>query len=173
MEYLVVDGYNVIGCWPELKELKQHALADARQQLAEVLMEYQAFTGLYIILVFDAYRSKGIKTTEYFSGMEIRYTEHGQTADSLIEKLVSKLAAENKVVGVVTSDWAQQQIVLGKGARRWSSHEFYLETRRISSQISDAARRTGADRPATELKSRLGLRSWKALQNMADKDKRS
>lgn len=173
MEYLIIDSYNVIGCWPDLKRLKDHALADARHQLVEVLREYQVFTGQYIILVFDAYRSKGLKTTEYLPGMEIRYTDHGQTADSLIESLVAKLADRNQIVGVVTSDWAQQQIVLGKGARRWSSREFYLEVKKIAGQISNAAGRTQVDRPTTELGNRLDLKARKILQNMANKNKRS
>lgn len=173
MEYLIIDGYNVIGCWPELKRIKDHALADARYQLVEILKEYQAFTGQYIILVFDAYRSKGLKTTEYFRGIEIRYTEYGQTADSLIESLVAKLADCNQVVGVVTSDWAQQQIVLGKGARRWSSREFYIEVKKIAGQISNAADRTQVDRPTTELSNRLDLKARKILQNMANKNMRS
>ncbi|HBI56735.1 MAG TPA: NYN domain-containing protein [Firmicutes bacterium] len=173
MAYLIIDGYNVIGCWPDLKKIKEHALADARHQLVEVLKEYHAFTGQYIILVFDAYRSKGLKTTEYLPGIEIRYTDHGQTADSLIESLVAKLADSNQAVGVVTSDWAQQQIVLGKGARRWSSREFYLEAKKIAGQISNAADRTQIDRPTTELGNRLDKKSRKTLENMANKNERS
>ena len=61
MEYLIVDGYNVIGSWPNLKQLSKGNLDHARHKLIEILTEYQAFTGQEIIIVFDAYRSKGRK----------------------------------------------------------------------------------------------------------------
>jgi len=170
MDYLVIDGYNVIGAWPQLKKTKDFALADARQKLVEILREYQAFTGKYIILVFDAYRSKGEKATTHLPGMEIRFTDYGQTADSLIESLVARLAEQNQAVGVVTSDWAQQQIVLGKGARRWSSREFYLEVKKIVGQIANAADSTALDRRTTELKNRIAAKDLKALQAMMEKD---
>lgn len=171
MEFLIIDGYNVIGAWPELQRIKAHSLADARFELVEILKEYQAFTGQRIILVFDAYRSKGVKKAESYPGLEIRYTEFGQTADSLIESLVSKLFDQNKAVAVVTSDWAQQQIVLGKGARRWSSREFYHEVLRVSRQISRTADSTRAKGPRTELKNRVGENAWKILAKLVAKDK--
>lgn len=169
MEYLIVDGYNVIGSWPNLKRLSKN-MEDARHKLIEILSEYQAFTGQEIIIVFDAYRCKGRKEIENRPGVEVRYTDHGQTADSLIESLVGKLS-ERYPVGVVTSDWAQQQIVLGKGARRWSSREFYHEVKRVTSQISSAAGRTRADRPTTALANRLDPKSRKSLEKyIANKD---
>lgn len=172
MDYLIIDGYNVIGSWPNLKAMKNTALADARHKLVELLAEYQAFTGQYIIVVFDAYKSKGKKGIEFAPGVEIRYTAHGQTADSLIESLVTRLSERNQV-GVVTSDWAQQQIVMGKGARRWSSREFYHEVKKVTGQISQAAGRTQVDRSTTELANRLDENARKNLQKMLDKHKQS
>lgn len=172
MEYLVIDGYNVIGAWPELRKIKAHSFADARLRLVEILKEYQAFTGQYVVVVFDAYRSKGTKKTEHFPGLEVRYTDFGQTADSLIESLVSKLAEADQTIGVVTSDWAQQQIVLGKGARRWSSREFYVEVERVSRLISNAADNTLARKPRTELQNRLNLEGQKIVKGMETKGKR-
>jgi len=168
MEYLVVDGYNVIGSWPNLKALRNSALADARHKLVEMLLEYRAFTGQHIIIVFDAYRSKGRKEIQYGPGLEVRYTDHGQTADSLIETLVSMLS-ERYQVGVVTSDWAQQQIVMGKGARRWSSREFYQEVIKVTGQISSAASKTRIDRPTTALANRLDEKSRKNLEKLLQK----
>lgn len=173
MEYLIVDGYNVIGSWPELKSLGKGSLSDARHQLIEILKEYQAYTGLYIILVFDAYRSKGSKQTEQYPGLEVRYTEHGQTADSLIESLITKLASRKETMGVVTSDWAQQQIALGKGARRWSSREFYAEIQKITKLISRTAGQTKADRGTTDIKNRLDPKTWQALGSLVSKGKQS
>lgn len=172
MDYLIIDGYNVICSWPNLKKMRDTALADARDKLVELLTDYQAFTGQYIVVVFDAYRSKGKKEVEYLPGLEIRYTAHGQTADSLIESLVAQLS-ERHQVGVVTSDWAQQQIVMGKGARRWSSREFYQEVLKITGQISRAAGRTKADRPTTELANRLGKEARKNLEKLIHRDEQS
>lgn len=172
MEYLVIDGYNVIGCWPGLKRLKNNALEDARHKLVEILIEYRAFTGQHIIIVFDAYRSKGYKEIEYAPGVEIRYTAHGQTANSLIESLVASLSERNRV-GVVTSDWAQQQIVLGKGARRWSSREFYHEVRKVTGQISSAANQTRVDRPTTALGNRLDEKARNLLEKIRRGDYQS
>lgn len=168
MDYLIVDGYNVVNNWPNLKYLSTNSLEHARHKLIELLLEYQAFTGEHIIIVFDAYRNKGRMEIEYGSGVEVRYTDHGQTADSLIEGLVSKLS-EHYCVGVVTSDWAQQQIVMGKGARRWSSREFYIEVKKITGQISNAAGRTLTDRPTTALGNRLDPKSRKKLEKLTYK----
>jgi len=171
MDYLIIDGYNVIGSWPNLKPLAKNALGDARHKLVEILLEYQAFTDLHIIIVFDAYRSKGKKKVEHRSGIEIRYTDYGQTADSLIESLVSTLSQQNRnKVGVVTSDWAQQQIVLGKGARRWSSREFYLEVNRVIGNISAAAGKTLMDKPTTAFANRLKDSHRKHLEKIRNDD---
>lgn len=61
MDILIVDGYNMIGAWPELVQLKQRDLAAARDRLIEILAEYQGFTGFKVIVVFDAYDVKGLK----------------------------------------------------------------------------------------------------------------
>ncbi|NLY32941.1 MAG: NYN domain-containing protein, partial [Firmicutes bacterium] len=98
MEYLIIDGYNVIGGWPELAAIMKHSPEDARHLLLEALREYQSYTGQHIILVFDAYRSKGAKETQHFPGLEVRYTDFGQTADSLIESLVSRLTERKESV---------------------------------------------------------------------------
>lgn len=171
MEYLIIDGYNVIGNWPNLQELAKTAMDDARHKLVEILTEYQAYTGQEIIIIFDAYRSKGRKEIEHGSGIQVRYTDHGQTADSLIESLVGKLTQRHPV-GVVTSDWAQQQIVMGKGARRWSSREFYLEVKEVTGRISSAAGRTRVDRPTTALVNRLDTESRKNLERIMSKNDR-
>ena len=74
-------------------------------------------------------------------------------------------------VGVVTSDWAQQQIVMGKGARRWSSREFRLEVHKVAGEISNAAGRTATDRPAVDLAARINEKSRQKLENIIGKPK--
>ena len=162
-DYLIVDGYNVIGSWPELKGLRQKAMASAREQLIEMLAEYRAYTGQHVIVVFDAYRSKGRASQEIFPGLEIVFSKKGQTADSLIEALVSDLSGRHQIA-VVTSDWAQQQIVLGKGARRWSSQEFRGEVVRIRGLISTSANRTRRERGTTNFATRLSANARRQLE---------
>jgi len=155
---LIIDGYNVIWNWPGLKEHRHDALGAAREKLIEILLEYQAFSGEKIIVVFDAYQVKGYQPRrEEHRGLEVIYTEPGQTADSLIEALVTRLSGPEADMGVVTSDWAQQQIVLGKGARRWSSGEFYLEVQRVLSAIATKAKHTQRGSQTTRFENRLNL----------------
>lgn len=165
MDYLIVDGYNVIGSWPELQVLRNKAMASAREQLLEILAEYRAYTGQHVIVVFDAYRSKGGLEQQVVPGLDVIYTRQGQTADSFIEAMVSQLSGRHQVA-VVTSDWAQQQIVLGKGARRWSSREFLGEVTRIRGLISNSARRTRRDRAPSDLHARINDKTRKILEQM-------
>lgn len=165
MDYLVVDGYNVIGSWPELQALRHKAMASAREQLIEILAEYRAFTGQQVIVVFDAYRSKGEVEEQVAPGLHIIFTRQGQTADSLIEAMVSEMSGRHQVA-VVTSDWAQQQIVLGKGARRWSSREFLSEVTRVRGLIADSARRTRQKKISSALSTRINKKTREILEQM-------
>lgn len=123
--FLVVDGYNVINAWPELKQLSQIKMEEARDQLIEWVIDYAAATGERAIVVFDAYSMKGKKPKEIEDrGILIVYTKENQTADSYIEIWVQKtLDKPGNMVRVVTSDWAEQQVVLGSGAIRLSPRE--------------------------------------------------
>lgn len=117
-EYIIVDGYNVINAWPELEKIKQTGLGHARAKLIELLANYAAMRAKRIIVVFDAHQTKG--KSRYFKvvdGVQVIYTKSGETADSLIEKLSGELSEENRVY-VVTFDWAEQRIILGRGAFR-------------------------------------------------------
>ncbi|MDI3533719.1 MAG: uncharacterized protein PWQ82_84 [Thermosediminibacterales bacterium] len=127
MEYLIIDGYNVINSWPELKELKEHDLETAREKLVDMLAQYQALTGEHLILVFDAHMVKGGKQhIEQYGEIEVVFTREGETADHFIERLVHMI--NNKaVVRVVTSDWTEQQVVLAAGGVRVSAREFREE----------------------------------------------
>ncbi len=164
-DYLIIDGYNVIGSWPELKGLRQNALAVAREKLVEVLAEYRAYTGEHVIVVFDAYRRKEAASQEISPGLEVVFSKKGQTADSLIESLVTQLSGRHQVA-VVTSDWAQQQIVLGKGARRWSSQEFRGEVVRVRGLISTSASHTRRERGTTSFATRLDVSARRQLEGL-------
>lgn len=121
---LIVDGYNVLNAWPEFVELKDN-LEHARDKLADILISYGAYIDYRVVLVFDAHQVRDQETKiEYYDGMEIVFTKEGETADSYIERLSYNLTHAPEQVYVVTSDWAEQMVVLGTGACRISAREF-------------------------------------------------
>lgn len=122
-EFLVVDGYNIIGSWPQLVKLKDIYLEEARDQLIHMLADYQAFTGIQVCVVFDAYHIPGLGGKYEQSKLRIVYTKEKETADELIESLVSEMIGRRKRVYVATSDMTEQNVIFGKGALRLSARE--------------------------------------------------
>ena len=124
--YLIVDGYNIINAWDGLKEISKEDLESAREKLIHYIIEYAQYTGKKAIIVFDAYNVKNSKENiEERKYITIVYTEEHQTADSYIEKYISSLSKYDDIE-VATSDYAEQQIILGKGASRISARELKL-----------------------------------------------
>ncbi|EOD00081.1 NYN domain-containing protein [Caldisalinibacter kiritimatiensis] len=138
-EYLFVDGYNIINAWSELKESSTISLESARNQLIEVMAEYQSYTGIKVIIVFDAHLVKGSsEKKEIQYGVEVVYTKERETADSYIEKTLHSIGRKKRV-RVATSDWAEQQIVLGRGGTRISARELKEEVRIAKKAIEKKA----------------------------------
>jgi small GTP-binding protein len=134
-EYLLVDGYNVIFAWDELRELSRDNIDGARNALINILCNYQGYKKCEVILVFDAYKVKGnSREIEKVNNISIVYTKEAETADMYIEKVSHKLAKNNKV-RVVTSDALEQLIILGNGALRVSSREFLYEVQQAEEDI--------------------------------------
>lgn len=134
-EYLLVDGYNVIFSWDKLKELAKDSVDGARNTLINILCNYQGYKKCEVIVVFDAYKVKGNhRETEKVNGVNIVYTKEAETADMYIEKVSLDLAKKHKV-RVVTSDALEQLIILGNGALRVSSKEFYNEVKEAEETI--------------------------------------
>ena len=136
-EYILVDGYNVIYSWPELKKSAQNNIEGARNTLINILCNYSGYKKCRLILVFDAYKVKGGKgSVEKVNNIDIVYTKEAETADMYIEKTSHKLSPENKV-RVVTSDGLEQLIILGAGALRVSSPAFLEEVRATEREIRE------------------------------------
>lgn len=137
-EYLILDGYNVINSWPELKLLMDGSLEVAREELVEKMAEYKAFKGVNVIVVFDAYMVKGsIQKKDKLKGINIVFTKEKETADAYIERLIVDLTKNRfNRVSVVTNDWTEQQMVLGGGATRISVRELILEFSSIKNKIN-------------------------------------
>lgn len=125
-DILIVDGYNMINYWPKLVALKDHSFAHARDKLLEMLADYQGYTGIQVVVVFDAHLVKGgVQHREVLNGVQVIFSGEGETADMIVEKLVDQLPP-NLTVAVATSDWAQQQLVMQRGALRLSARELLL-----------------------------------------------
>lgn len=144
-EYLLVDGYNIIFAWDELRELGRENMDAARTALADILCNYQGFRKCQVILVFDAYKVKhGAGDVAKYNNIFIVYTKEAETADMYIEKTTYQLAKKRRV-RVVTSDGAEQMIILGHGAMRVSASMFHEEveqaTREIRALIEESNRR--------------------------------
>lgn len=120
-EYLLVDGYNIIFSWEELKELSERDIAAARGKLADILSNYQGFRKCTLILVYDAYKVEGNPgEVMKYHNIYIVYTKEAETADQYIEKTVRRIA-KNADVTVATSDGLEQVIIMGQGAHRMSA----------------------------------------------------
>ncbi len=122
-EYLIVDGYNIIFAWEDLRELSERNIDAARDSLKDILCNYQGYRRCRLILVFDAYKVKGnAGKTERYNDIEVVYTRQDETADAYIERMVHKIHEKYRVT-VATSDGLEQQTVLSMGALRMSARE--------------------------------------------------
>ena len=137
--FLLLDGYNVIHAIESYKALSAESLEASRYALQDDLVDYRAFTGDTVTVIFDAYTSKAKKIKrESFKGVEVVYTKAHQTADSYIEAEVERLVRDPKnLVRVVTSDWAEQQVVMGSGAVRMTPREFFYELQSVRAAIRE------------------------------------
>ncbi|MBR6222781.1 MAG: TetM/TetW/TetO/TetS family tetracycline resistance ribosomal protection protein [Lachnospiraceae bacterium] len=130
-KYLIVDGYNIVHAWDNLKELSETNLEAARNELMDVLTDYQGFTGVEVILVFDAYKVKG-SLGEFFDyhNIHVVYTKEAQTADAYIEQLTHKISKEYQVT-VATSDGLIQLITRGQNCMVMSARGLKEEIERV------------------------------------------
>ena len=136
-EYLLVDGYNIIFCWSELKELANKSLDIARDKLINMLSNYQGVRQMNLILVFDAYKVEGgLGSIIKAGGIYVVYTKEAETADQYIERSTHKLVKDNKVT-VATSDGLEQVIIMSKGALRMSANDLYEDVKLIANNIKE------------------------------------
>jgi predicted RNA-binding protein with PIN domain len=141
-ERLLVDGYNVIHAWDELKALAEVSLDLARARLTDMLASYQGYTKSEVVLVFDAYGvpgGQGSKDTQ--DGFHVAYTKEGETADMYIERLANEIG-KNESVRVVTSDSLVGLTALRSGVLRTSSRAFQDEVYWVLGQIDDIVKQS-------------------------------
>ena len=134
-QYLLIDGYNIIFAWEELRELAERNIDSARGKLLDILCNYQGAKKCQVIAVFDAYRVQGHKTEFLdYHNIHVVYTKEAETADQYIEKFAHDNASKYDVT-VATSDRLEQIIIRGQGCRLISAREFWEETERTNEEI--------------------------------------
>ncbi len=142
-EYLLVDGYNIIFAWEDLRSLSEVNIDSARDRLMDICCDYQGYQGATLILVFDAYKVKGNPgSVVKYHNIYVVYTKEAETADQYIEKTAHKIARKAKVT-VATSDGLEQMIIWGAGALRLSAQGF-------RDAVEEAKRRMREDYPVQE-----------------------
>lgn len=134
-EYLLVDGYNIIFAWDELKELAEQTIDGARGKLLDILCNYQGMKKCRLIAVFDAYRVQGHVTECLdYHNIQVVFTKEAETADQYIEKFAHENGRKYDVT-VATSDHLEQIIIHGQGCRLISARELKEEIRRLSETV--------------------------------------
>lgn len=151
MDILLVDGYNIIGAWPELRELKNNDLAAARDKLVEKMAEYQGYSGFRVIVVFDAYGVQGIEKKYKNYQIEVIFTKENETADERIEKLAIALSNRKTQIHVATSDFTEQWAIFGQGALRKSARELLYEMDIIEKGIEKKVKKIKGDKPLSKI----------------------
>ena len=143
-EYFLVDGYNIIFAWDELKELSEVNIDSARDKLLDILCDYQGSRGIEVIAVFDAYRVQGHWTEAIdYHNIHVVFTKEAETADQYIEKFAHENGRKYKVM-VATSDRLEQIIIRGQGCGLYSARDLQEEVKRVKNQIRERTDRPGS-----------------------------
>ncbi|WP_432626596.1 NYN domain-containing protein [Brotaphodocola sp.] len=136
-EYLLVDGYNILYAWDELRELMQVTLDGARHRLMDMLCNYQGYRGCHLIVVFDAYKVPGgTGSVSDYHNIHVVYTKEAETADQYIEKFAHEMGRKYRVT-VATSDGLEQLIIRGQGCLLMSARDLEEDMERVSRQIEE------------------------------------
>lgn len=146
-KYVIVDGYNVIFAWDELKKIAKDNLETARNKLMDILCNYAAFTRCETILVFDAYKVQGNTGKKFnYNNIRVVYTKERELGDNYIEKLISDIG-KNDNVRVVTSDNLIQLSAVRYGVLRVSAREFEKEVLAVDKIIDELLFKINKPRP--------------------------
>lgn len=136
MEYLIIDGYNIINAWNDIFDLRNESLEECRIKLLNILSNYQGFKKIPVIAVFDAHLVKGSQQKhEMFDNIEVVYTKENETADNYIERFVYKMGNIH-TIRVATLDYLEQTIVMSKGGIRMSARELREEIESTGKNVS-------------------------------------
>jgi predicted RNA-binding protein with PIN domain len=137
VERLLVDGYNVIHAWPELKSLLKHSLEEARDRLVDRLAVYSQVSGADVTVVFDAHKTTALASAEETrNGVRVMFTRKGMSADHAIERMAYRLAGDRDPLMVATNDRFQRDLVAGMGGAVISAEELQRRVVEAEKQMS-------------------------------------
>ena len=140
-KYIIVDGYNIIFAWDELRELAQGDIDAARRRLCDILSSYAGFTRTKLVVVFDGYKRSGNPGEKsQFHNIQVVYTKEGETCDAYIEALVHDIGG-NYAVRVATSDNLIQISSLRSGVLRMSARELLLDVEAARKEMGEHFRK--------------------------------
>ncbi|MGX0517518.1 NYN domain-containing protein [Staphylococcus hominis] len=150
--YLIIDGYNMIGQSKELSKVARESLEEAREQLLDVIANYNAVVADEIVCVFDAYEQSGIERKYMYHGVKTVFTKEKETADSYIERYVYNLYNKHTThITVVTSDMSEQHAIFGAGAYRVSSREMWRDLKENAMTVSKSVDDFNERKPRTRI----------------------
>ena len=150
--YLIIDGYNMIGQSRELSKVARESLEEAREQLLDVIANYNAVVADEIVCVFDAYEQSGIEREYMYHGVKTVFTKEKETADSYIERYVYNLYNKHTThITVVTSDMSEQHAIFGAGAYRVSSREMWRDLKENEIDVSKSLDDISENKPRTRI----------------------
>lgn len=167
--FFIIDGYNVINSWEEFRNIRNKDLDHARELLVRYVSEYAVFLGLQALVVFDAMEVSGAEEIEEVAGLKVIFTAEHETADTWIERAAYKLAKSGAKVFVVTSDYAEQNSILGSGAYRVPSREFRENFLKTKKQIAEKVEKLPQGLGRHEVGGRLGQHVLAHLEKMRRK----
>lgn len=136
-EYLLIDGYNVIFAWEDLRELAEINMDAARDRLLDIMCNYQGYRQCRLIVVFDAYKVQGFPgETNSYHNIDVVFTKEAETADQYIEKFAHNMGKKYNVT-VATSDGLEQIIIMGQGCHLLSARELKVEVESLKEQLRE------------------------------------
>ena len=154
-EFIIVDGYNLIFAWDELKKLTADRLDLARGRLMDMLSNYCGFTKAKLVLVFDGFRTPGNPgSREDYHNINVAFTKDGETGDAYIERLADEIG-KNYSVRVVTSDNLIRLSALRSGVLRCSSGEFKNEVEWVLGQIDAVLKKSNESAHKTRIADKI------------------
>lgn len=96
MPHIIIDGYNLIRRVPRFLRAENEGLEAGRTELLFAIEDYAAALGYRVTVVFDGanrplHLGPNVPRTDRFAGIDIIYSDRGESADSAIIRLLHEL----------------------------------------------------------------------------------
>ena len=148
LDWIIVDGYNLIYQDEILKELLERDIGLARQRLTRLLERAVPRLAARVTVVFDGQGATGGRSDFESGTVEVLFSSANSSADTLIESMVAAAARPEKIL-VVTSDLLEANAASASGAETASCAAFLARLAGDGSALRASQR-------GTALRARLG-----------------